>query len=77
MACPMSPVVAPGLMTAMPRIIASCVTSISRSARRGTSPTGYMRLESPCQPSRMSVTSMLTMSPSFIGLSFGMPWQTT
>ena len=29
----------------MPRIIASWVTSISRSARRGISPTGYMRLE--------------------------------
>ena len=36
-----------------------------------------MRLESPCQPSTISVTSMLTMSPSRSGLSFGMPWQTT
>jgi hypothetical protein len=36
-----------------------------------------MRLESPCQPSWISVTSMLTMSPSFSGFSFGMPWQTT
>ena len=61
----------------MPRIIASWVTSTSRSAARLTSPTLYMRLESPCQPSRMSVTSMLTMSPSRSGLSLGMPWQTT
>jgi hypothetical protein len=29
------------------------VTSIRRSARRGTMPTPNMRLESPCQPSRM------------------------
>ena len=36
-----------------------------------------MRLVSPCQPSLMTVTSMLTMSPFFSGLSFGMPWQTT
>ena len=35
-----------------------------------------MRLVSPCQPSLMTVTSMLTMSPFFSGLSFGMPWQT-
>ena len=53
------------------------MTSISRSARRGISPTGYMRLESPCQPSRISVTSILTMSPSRSGFSLGMPWQTT
>ena len=31
---------------------------------------------SPCQPSLMTVTSMLTMSPSFSARSFGMPWQT-
>jgi len=36
-----------------------------------------MRDESPCQPSTMRVTSMLTMSPSRSGLSLGMPWQTT
>jgi hypothetical protein len=36
-----------------------------------------MRLVSPCQPSTMSVTSMLTMSPSRSGLGPGMPWQTT
>ena len=77
MAWPMSPVVEPGRMVAMPRIIDSNVTSISRSARRGMSPTGYMRLESPCQPSRIKVTSILTMSPSLSGLSPGMPWQTT
>ena len=41
----MSPLVAPGRMAAMPRIIASCVTSISRSARRGISPIVNIRLE--------------------------------
>ena len=41
------------------------------------SPTRYMRLLSPCQPSLMTVTSMLTMSPFFSGRSSGMPWQTT
>ena len=35
-----------------------------------------MRLVSPCQPSLITVTSMLTMSPFFSGLSLGMPWQT-
>ena len=73
----MSPVVAPGRTAAMPRIIASWVTSHSRSAARLTLPTLYMRLESPCQPSTISVTSTLTMSPSRSGLSPGMPWQTT
>jgi hypothetical protein len=77
MAWPMSPVRAPGLTAAMPRISASYVTSISRSARRATRPTGYMRLESPCQPSRIRVTSILTISPSFSGLSAGIPWHTT
>ncbi len=42
-----------------------------------TSPTRYMRLVSPNQPSLITVTSTLTMSPFFSGLSFGMPWQTT
>ena len=48
-----------------------------RSPRSGVrraaliSPTGYMRLESPCQPSTISVTSMLTMSPSLQRLVAG------
>ena len=50
---------------------------LPRAARRGTSPTKNMRLESPYQPSRISVTSMLRMSPSRNCLSFGMPWHTT
>ncbi|MCY1370202.1 hypothetical protein D9M69_572860 [compost metagenome] len=41
------------------------------------SPTQYMRLVSPNQPSLISATSMLTMSPSFSFLSDGMPWQIT
>ena len=32
---------------------------------------------SPCQPSTITVTSMLAMSPSRSGRSPGMPWQTT
>jgi hypothetical protein len=37
-----------------------------------------MREVSPCQPSTMTVTSMLTMSPSFSArCGPGMPWQTT
>jgi hypothetical protein len=40
------------------------------------SPTMNIRLVSPCQPSLITVTSMLTMSPFFSGRSFGMPWQT-
>ena len=36
-----------------------------------------MRLLSPYQPSLMTVTSTLTMSPFLSGLSLGMPWQTT
>jgi len=36
-----------------------------------------MRLVSPCQPSLITVTSMLTMSPRLSGLSLGMPWQIT
>ena len=73
----MSPVVAPSRTTAIPRISASCVTSTRRAARRGTSPTRYMREESPCQPSTIRVTSMLTMSPSRSGFFSGRPWQTT
>ncbi len=46
-------------------------------AFRLISPTGYMRLVSPCQPSTITVTSILTMSPSRSSLSPGMPWQTT
>ena len=49
----------------------------SRRAAIEASPTRYMRLLSPCHPSLMTVTSMFTMSPFFIGRSSGMPWQTT
>ncbi len=41
-------------------------------------PTKYMRLVSPCQPSLMTVTSILMMSPSFSTFpSLGIPWQMT
>jgi hypothetical protein len=37
-----------------------------------------MRLVSPCQPSLMTVTSILMMSPSFSTfVAPGMPWQIT
>ncbi len=61
----------------MPRISASCVTSISRAALRVGVPATYIRLVSPYQPSRTAVTSMLRMSPSFSRFGPGMPWQTT
>ena len=44
---------------------------------RSTVPAPYMRLESPCQPSRMRRHVDVEMSPSRSGFSFGMPWQTT
>ena len=72
-----TPVVLPGFTAAMPRTRDSYVTSIKRWARRETSPTEYIRLVSPCQPSTINVTSMLMMSPMRSGLSLGMPWQTT
>ena len=73
----MSPNVLPGFAASMPRISASWVTSIRRSALRLGFPATYMRLLSPNQPSTITVTSMLRMSPSFSTLSPGMPWQTT
>ncbi len=58
--------------------MASRVTSTRRLAITEGVPTQYMRLVSPCQPSLITVTSMLTMSPSFSTLaSLGMPWQMT
>ena len=36
-----------------------------------------MRDESPCQPSRITVTSMLSTSPATRRRSLGIPWQTT
>ena len=40
-------------------------------------PTKNVAFVSPCTPSRKSVTSMLTMSPSRSARSSGMPWQMT
>jgi hypothetical protein len=74
---PMSPRRAPGLTFTMPFHMASKVIWHRRLAAIEPSPTTNMRLLSPCQPSLMTVTSMLTMSPFFSGLSFGMPWHTT
>ena len=77
MAWPMSPRRTPGLTFTMPFHMASKVTLHRRLAAMLPSPTMYMRLLSPCQPSLMMVTSMLTMSPFFSGRSSGMPWHTT
>ncbi len=77
-AWPMSPRRAPGLILAMPFHMASKVRWHRRLAAMLPSPTTYMRLLSPCQPSWViTVTSMLTMSPFFNGRSAGMPWQTS
>ena len=73
----MSPKVAPGFTAAMPAIMLWWVTSISRCACGLMLPTANMRLESPWKPSFLMVTSMLTISPFFKGLSSGMPWQIT
>ena len=40
-------------------------------------PAAYMREESPCQPSRITVMSMFRTSPSSSFRSPGIPWQTT
>ena len=60
------------------RTVAECIVMAHRRfAAIEPSPTTNIRLVSPCQPSLMTVTSMFRVSPSFSGLSFGMPWQTT
>jgi hypothetical protein len=46
---------------------------VPRLDRRLISPTAYMRLVSPYQPSTISVTSMLRTSPSRNGLALGIP----
>ena len=73
----MSPKVAPGRTASIPFISASWVTWIRRFAFTEGVPATYIRLESPNQPSRITVTSMFRMSPSTSRLSPGMPWQTT
>ena len=57
--------------------MASWQTVVSRRARTAALPTKYMRLVSPWKPSRITVTSILMMSPLFRRLSPGIPWQTT
>ena len=55
------------------RVSASKQVSASRCACVGGLPTKYIRLVSPWNPSRMTVTSMFTMSPALSRLSFGIP----
>ena len=57
--------------------MASWQAAVRRRASTGGLPTKYMRLVSPWKPSRITVTSILMMSPLFSRLSPGMPWQTT
>ena len=73
MAWPISPNVFPGFTASMPLKSASCVTWISRSAFRLSFPATYIRLVSPNQPSRITVTSMFRISPSFSVLRSGSP----
>ncbi len=61
----------------MPRIIASRVRSTSSRDSSVTSPARNVALVSPCTPPMKAVMSMLTMSPSRITVSSGMPWQMT
>ena len=76
-AWPISPSVAPGRTASTPRSIAAKVVSIRLRARVEGVPATYMREQSPCHPSRITVTSMFRMSPSPSFRSPGMPWQTT
>ena len=61
----------------MPRIIASWVRSTSSRASSSTSPTQKVASVSPCTPPMYAVTSTLMMSPSWITVESGMPWQMT
>ena len=67
----------PGATARMPRIIASCVRSTSSRDSSSTSPARKVALVSPCTPPMNAVMSMLTMSPSLISVSSGIPWQIT
>ncbi len=73
----MSPRVAPGLTVSIPLRSASCATSQTRRALTDGSPAKNIFEVSPCQPSLITVTSILRISPSLSFLSPGMPWQTT
>jgi hypothetical protein len=57
----------------MPRHMASWQTSERRWASTVGLPAKYMRLVSPWKPSRITVTSMLTISPFFKRFSPGIP----
>ena len=73
----MSEIGRPGFTASMPSIRHSWVTRTRRFEPSSTSPTRKVAFVSPCTPSRYSVTSRLTMSPSASGRSSGMPWQMT
>ena len=61
----------------MPRIIASLVRSTRSRDSSSTLPARNVALVSPCTPPMYAVMSTLTMSPSMITVSSGIPWQMT
>ena len=67
----------PGATARMPRIIASRVRSTSSRDSVSTSPARNVAFVSPCTPPMNAVMSIFTMSPSFMTVSSGMPWQMT
>ena len=77
MARPMSEMGRPGRTASMATSRHSRVTPTRRREASSTLPTPKVALVSPWTPSRYTVTSMLTMSPSARGRSSGIPWQMT
>jgi hypothetical protein len=61
----------------MPNDVHSRVVRMSRSDSGSAVPTAHVALVSPWTPSRNSVTSRLTMSPSRRTRLSGIPWQMT
>jgi hypothetical protein len=61
----------------MARMVASWVRSTSSRTSSSTSPARNVAFVSPCTPPMNAVTSMLTMSPSWMTVESGMPWQIT
>ena len=77
MARPMSEMGRPGVTAARPAARQARVVSTRWAEAASTCPTKNVALVSPWTPSRKSVTSMLTMSPSRSARSSGIPWQMT
>jgi hypothetical protein len=67
----------PGRTALIARIVASWVRSTSSRSSSVASPARNVPFVSPWTPPMNAVTSMLTMSPSWITVESGMPWQMT